>query len=191
MRSPQLARCSRDQLRRRMGQHGAVLARGRGGGCEVFRAPPSLGRQLEARLSPRQRVGAGCRAASESTVVDALLATVPPVSLTRQLRPDGLWLCGLKSPGSRLDACAHPLLSTATSPSSTRSPHRLDRRRLDRRRHAPRRLSLRLAPAQRCLTPRCRARRRLARLRLAPCRLAPCRLAREAVSPPRAALPRT
>jgi len=102
MRSPQLARCSRDQLRRRMGQHGAVLARGRGGGCEVFRAPPSLGRQLEARLSPRQRVGAGRRAASESTVVDALLATVPPVSLTRQLRPDGLWLCGLKSPGSRL-----------------------------------------------------------------------------------------
>jgi len=102
MRSPQLARCSRDQLRRRMGQHGAVLARGRGGGCEVFRAPPSLGRQLEARLSPRQRVGAGRRAASESTVLDALLATVPPVSLTRQLRPDGLWLCGLKSPGSRL-----------------------------------------------------------------------------------------
>ena len=69
MRSPQLARCSRDQLRRRMGQHGAALARGRGGGCEVFRAPPSLGRQLEAR----QR--AGRRAASESTVVDALLAT--------------------------------------------------------------------------------------------------------------------
>ena len=138
MRSPQLARCSRDQLRRRMGQHGAVLARGRGGGCEVFRAPPSLGRQLEARLSPRQRVGAGRRAASESTVVDALLATVPPVSLTRQLRPDGLWLCGLKSPGSRLDACAHPLLSTATSPSSTRSPHRLARRRLARRRHARR-----------------------------------------------------
>jgi hypothetical protein len=59
-RSPQLARCSRDQLRRRMGQHGAALARGRGGGCEVFRAPPSLGRQLEAR----QR--AGRRAASES-----------------------------------------------------------------------------------------------------------------------------
>ena len=53
MRSPQLARCSRDQLRRRMGQHGAALARGRGGGCEVFRAPPSLGRQLEAR----QRAG--------------------------------------------------------------------------------------------------------------------------------------
>ena len=69
MRSPQLARCSRDQLRRRMGQHGAALGRGGGGGCEVFRAPPSLGRQLEAR----QR--AGSRAASESTVVDALLAT--------------------------------------------------------------------------------------------------------------------
>jgi hypothetical protein len=69
MRSPQLTRCSRDQLRRRMGQHGAALGRGRGGGCEVFRAPPSLGRQLEAR----QR--AGRRAASESTVVDALLAT--------------------------------------------------------------------------------------------------------------------
>jgi hypothetical protein len=49
MRSPQLTRCSRDQLRRRMGQHGAALGRGRGGGCEVFRAPPSLGRQLEAR----------------------------------------------------------------------------------------------------------------------------------------------
>ena len=46
-----------------------ALGRGRGGGCEVFRAPPSLGRQLEAR----QR--AGSRAASESTVVDALLAT--------------------------------------------------------------------------------------------------------------------
>jgi hypothetical protein len=36
-----------------------------------FRAPPSLGRQLEAR----QR--AGRRAASESTVVDALLPTGP------------------------------------------------------------------------------------------------------------------
>ena len=71
MRSPQLARCSRDQLRRRMGQHGAALARGRGGGCEVFRALPSLGRQIEAR----QR--AGRRAASESTVVDALLPTGP------------------------------------------------------------------------------------------------------------------
>ena len=69
MRSPHLARCSRDQFRRRMGQHGAALGRARGGGCEVFRAPPSLGRQLEAR----QR--AGSRAASESTVVDALLAT--------------------------------------------------------------------------------------------------------------------
>ena len=33
MRVPQLARCSRDQLRRRMGQHGAALGRGRGGGC--------------------------------------------------------------------------------------------------------------------------------------------------------------
>ena len=43
----------------------------RGGGCEAFRAPPSLGRQLEAR----QR--AGRRAASESAVVDALLATGP------------------------------------------------------------------------------------------------------------------
>ena len=39
-------RCSRDQPRRRMGQHGAALGRCRGGGCEVFRAPPSLGRQL-------------------------------------------------------------------------------------------------------------------------------------------------
>ena len=37
-RLPQLARCSRDQLRRRMGQHGAALGRGRGGRCEVFRA---------------------------------------------------------------------------------------------------------------------------------------------------------
>ena len=81
MRSPQLAWCSRDQLRRRMGQHGAALGRGRGGGCEVFRAPPSLGRQLEAR----QR--AGRRAASESTVVDALLATdYTYVPLTRRLR---------------------------------------------------------------------------------------------------------
>jgi hypothetical protein len=43
-----------------MGQHGAALGRGRGDGCEIFRAPPSLGRQLEAR----QR--AGRRAASES-----------------------------------------------------------------------------------------------------------------------------
>jgi hypothetical protein len=32
MRSPQLARCSRDQLRRRMGQHGAALARGEAAG---------------------------------------------------------------------------------------------------------------------------------------------------------------
>ena len=58
-RSPQLARCharcSRDQLRRRMGQHGAALARGRGRAGEVVRAPPSLGRQLEAR----QRRAAG------------------------------------------------------------------------------------------------------------------------------------
>ena len=30
--------------------HGAALARGRGGGCEVFRAPPSLGRWIECRL---------------------------------------------------------------------------------------------------------------------------------------------
>ena len=57
------------QIRRRMGQPGAALARGRGGGCEVFRAPPSLGRQLEARQRAERR------AASESTVVDALLAT--------------------------------------------------------------------------------------------------------------------
>ena len=93
MRLPQLARCSRDQLRRRMGQHGAALGRGRGGGCEVFRAPPSLGRQLEAR----QR--AGRRAASESTV--AHYSPRAHVPLSRRLRP-GLWLCGLKSPGSRL-----------------------------------------------------------------------------------------
>ena len=33
MRSPQLARCSRDQIRLRMA---AALARGRGSGCEVF-----------------------------------------------------------------------------------------------------------------------------------------------------------
>ena len=93
MRLPQLARCSRDQLRRRMGQHGAALGRCRGGGCEVFRAPPSLGRQLEAR----QR--AGRRAASESTV--AHYSPRAHVPLSRRLRP-GLWLCGLKSPGSRL-----------------------------------------------------------------------------------------
>jgi hypothetical protein len=130
MRSPQLAWCSRDQLRRRMGQHGAALGRGRGGGCEVFRArPPSLGRQLEARQRAERR------AASESTVVDALLATdYTYVPLTRRLRR-AVWLCGLKSPGSRLGA--HP--STATSPSSTRSPRRLARRRLARRRHARRR----------------------------------------------------
>ena len=42
MRVPQLARYSRDQLRRRMGQHGAALGSGRGGRCEVFRAPPSF-----------------------------------------------------------------------------------------------------------------------------------------------------
>jgi hypothetical protein len=52
---PQLARRSRDQLRRRMGQHGAALGRGRGGGCEVFRAPPSLGRH--GQLEERQRAG--------------------------------------------------------------------------------------------------------------------------------------
>ena len=55
MRSPQLARCSRDQLRRRMGQHGAAFGRGRGGRCEVFRAPPSLGRQLEAQRKAHTR----------------------------------------------------------------------------------------------------------------------------------------
>jgi hypothetical protein len=97
MRSPQLARCSRDavQLRRRMGQHGgAALGRGRGGGCEVFRAPPSLGRQLEARQRAERR------AASESTVVDALLAT--DLCPADPATADGLWLCGLKRPGSRL-----------------------------------------------------------------------------------------
>ena len=60
MRVPQLARCSRDQLRRRMGQHGVVLGRGRGGGCEVFRAPPTdLGptaRSAPAHFSPRTYV---------------------------------------------------------------------------------------------------------------------------------------
>jgi hypothetical protein len=94
MRSPQLARCSRDQLRRRMGQHGAALARGLGGGCEVFRAPPSLGRQLEAR----QR--AGRRATSESTVVDALLPTGP--CLADPATPTGCGCVTSRPPGSRL-----------------------------------------------------------------------------------------
>jgi hypothetical protein len=76
MRSPQLARCSRDQLRRRMGQHGGALGRGRGGGCEVFRAPPSLCRQLEAR----QRAGRRAASETESTVVDAHYTPHGPLS---------------------------------------------------------------------------------------------------------------
>jgi hypothetical protein len=57
IRVPQLARCSRDQLRRWMGQHGAALGRGRGGGCEVFRAPPILGLQDTRPITNTTRVG--------------------------------------------------------------------------------------------------------------------------------------
>ena len=83
MRSPQLARYSRDQLRRRMGQHGAALARGRGGGREVFRAPPSLGQQLEApapasRTQSRVREHGGRRTTPYSPRT--------PIPLTRRLR---------------------------------------------------------------------------------------------------------
>jgi hypothetical protein len=170
-----------------MGQHGAALARGRGGGCEVFRALPSLGRQIEAR----QR--AGRRAASESTVVDALLPTGP--CLADPATPtDGLWLCGpgLKSPGSRLrppfygDVTFFYTVTAPPRPALPRSaPPRaappcaappvapsLPQRRLRRADlcrdacaatpRTPRRLR-RDACAPRRLTLRCRARRCLAR----------------------------
>jgi hypothetical protein len=203
MRSPQLARCSRDQLRRRMGQHGAALARGRGGECEVFRAPPSLGRQLEAR----QRASRTQSRVREWSTHYSPRAHDP---LTRRLRravvvwPEEPGL----TPAPTLLRRRHLLLHghRAASPAGAASP----RRRHAQRRHARRRLrgatcaappapSLRSAacaalplprrliaatPAPQRLTPRRRARRRLARLHLAP----RC-LAREAVSPPRAAFP--
>ena len=113
-------------------------------------------------------------------VVDALLTTGSCPADPRRLR----WAVAVwpEEPG-----LTPALTSSATSPSSTRSPRRLARRRLARRRHARRRHArrrLRLAcaapPAPRCLcrdacaatpaprrlTPRCRARRCLARLRL-------------------------
>ena len=65
MRSPQLARCSRDQLRRRMGQHGAALGRCRGGGCEVSERRTVVGRERGAGTSSTQIVD---RVKRESTV---------------------------------------------------------------------------------------------------------------------------
>ena len=64
---------------------------------EVFRAPPSLGRQLEAR----QRAAG----ADESR---ALLATDScPADETRRLRR-AVWLCGLKCPGSPATGGIYP-----------------------------------------------------------------------------------
>ena len=138
------------QIRRRMGQPGAALARGRGGGCEVFRAPlrAELGPTATARSAPANQTQSRVR---EWSTHYSPRAHVP---LTRRLCPTG-YGCMLPE-RARAHACAYP--STATSPSSTRSPRRLARRRLARRRHARRRHArrrLRLAcaapPAPRCL----------------------------------------
>jgi hypothetical protein len=185
-----------------MGQHWrCARTRGRGGGCEVFRAPPSFGRQLEAR----QR--AGRRAASESTVVRWSTHHSPraPVSLTRRLRRAvAVWP---EEPG--LTPLRPPFFGDVTF-FYTRSLRRLARRRLARRRHARcchARCRLRLAcaappaPSLRCAAcaalplPRRLRRDALDRAAVrgsaspgsAPQRT-PRRLAREAVSPPRAAL---
>jgi hypothetical protein len=152
-------------------------------GCEVFKAPPSLGRQLEAR----QR--AGRRAASESTVVDALLPT-GPVSLTRRLS-DGLSVAvwpdepGL-TPAPTLLRRRHLLLHGS---------HRLARRRLARRRRgaATRGAAMRSAACAAPPAPSAAQRRRRRALRSAACAALPLprRLRRDAsAATPHAALPR-
>jgi len=75
-------RCSRDQLRRRMGQHGAALARGRGGGC--VRSSESAAELGPTARSARQR--AGRRAASPRARRSTHYSPRAPVSLTRRLR---------------------------------------------------------------------------------------------------------
>jgi len=62
MRSPQLARCSRDQLRRRMGQHGAAFGRGRGGGCEKKK---THGSGTQEGCSARSRQGSEARVSKQ------------------------------------------------------------------------------------------------------------------------------
>ena len=152
-----------------MAQHWrCARTRGRGGGCEGFRAPPSFGRQLEAR----QR--AGRRAASESTVVDAPLATGSCIA--DPATPTGCE-CGLKSPGLHLRPHFFgdvTFFYTVTAPPRPAPP-------------AP---SLRSAactalPLPRRLTPRRLTWHRLARRRLglARLRLAPRRLVRDTVRP--------
>ena len=183
MRSPQLARCSRDQLRRRMGQHGAALARGRCGGFEVFRAPPSLGRQLEAR----QRAGR-----TQSRVPEWSTHYSPPahVPLTRRLRRAvAVWA---EEPGLRSRLCppfygdvaffytvtashrpAPPRSAPPRAAPPCAAPPRSAQRRLRlvcavppaQRVPLPRRLcrdACVAMPAPRRLTPRRRARHRLA-----------------------------
>jgi hypothetical protein len=71
---PQLSRCSRNQSSvDGWASTGAALGRGRGGGCEVFRAPPSL--PTWANSSKRASVPDAEPPLRESTVVNALLAT--------------------------------------------------------------------------------------------------------------------
>ena len=146
--------------------------------CEVFRAPPSLGRQLEARQRAERR------AASESTVV-AVWPEEPGLT-----------------PAPTLLRRRHLLLHghRAASPGATS----LARRRHARRRPARRRLLLACSAACAALPlPRrlrrdaCAATPHAAPPRAAPPRPAPPRTApppspaqrprREAVSPPRAA----
>ena len=85
MRVPQLARCSRDQLRRRMGQHWRCAR------TWSRRQVQGLHNQSTAELGPTARSApatqrAGRRAASESTRWSTHFSPRAPVSLTRRLR---------------------------------------------------------------------------------------------------------
>ena len=95
MRVPQLARCSRDQLRRRMGQYGPASMALRSDVVEAaagrrvsvrssdeVRAPPSLGRQIEAR-HPASRTQSRLR---EHGRWSTHYSPRAHVSLTRRLR---------------------------------------------------------------------------------------------------------
>ena len=172
-----------DQLRRRMGQHWrCARMRGRGGGCEVFRAPPSLGRQLEARQ--RAKLDAEPRPRARWSTHFSPRTYVP---LTRRLRRAvAVWPEEEKSPGSRLRL---PFFGDVTFFYTATAPPALARRRLARRRqHARRRHARRRA----CAAPPAPSLRRAAcaalplprRLRRAACAATPH------AAPPRAATPR-
>jgi hypothetical protein len=162
-----------------MGQHGAALARGRGagGGCKVFRAPPSLGRQLEGASEP----DAEPRPRARWSTHYSPRAHVP---LTRRLRravavwPEEPGLTPAGPAPTPFYGDVTFIFYTVTAPHRP-APHRSAPRRAPPPCAAPsaqRRLRLACAapPALRCLcrdacaatpAPCRRARRRLARLR--------------------------